>query len=128
MIFVPAHQTMIWYLDPNEHFEGVLTRMKGVYGTHYLWRLWHVEGPGITFGWRIYPSNTKPVVMETTVLERYMGGKGNPTFPAKGQTVHPVLLFGEDAVRFHGMWLERETTDSNLTRELLSRLGGEQPL
>ena len=106
MIFLPKHETIIWHIDPeNESVEGVLTKMRGTYGTHYIWRLWHVEGPGITFGYRIYPPETEPVNMEITVIERFMSGSINPGFPDKGDRTHQMLLFGKDVVKFQDMWL-----------------------
>ena len=125
MIFMPQHKTMIWYSDPNERrIEGILAEMRGSYGTHYFWRLWHVDGPGIVFGYRLYPSDTKPVHMEIIVLERYMEGRGNPTFPDKGDTTYQVLLFGKESVRFQDMWLKKEENDPALVNALLSKFGG----
>ena len=125
MIFLPKHETMIWHFDPpNESVEGVLTKMRGSYGTHYFWRLWHLEGPGIILGYRIYPPDTEPVHMEITVLERFMSGRGNPGFPEKGETTHQVLLFGKDGVKFQNMWLQREPNDPEMVQLLLTKLGG----
>jgi hypothetical protein len=127
MIFLPKNETMIWHSDPvNGTVEGVLTKMRGSYGTHYFWLLWHVEGPGITFGYRVYPPDTKPVHMEITVLERYMSGKGNPGFPAKGEPTHQILLFGKDTVQFQDTWLRREPDDPEMVWSLLAKLGGSQ--
>jgi hypothetical protein len=126
MIFLPKHhETMMWHFDPaNDSAEGVLTKMRGSYGTHYIWRLWHIDGPGITFGYRIYPPDKKPVNMEITVLERYMSGKGNPSFPDKGDRSHQVLLFGKDVVKFQNMWLRKEPNNPEMIQALLSKLGG----
>lgn len=127
MIFLPKNETMIWHFDPAQKtVEGVLTKMRGSYGTHYFWRLWHVEGPGITFGYRIYPSDTEPVHMEIAVLERYMSGTGNPAFPAKGDRTNQVLLFGKDTVQFQSMWLKRRPDDPEMVQSLLAKLGGSQ--
>jgi hypothetical protein len=125
MIFLPNHETMIWHFDPaNESTEGVLTKMRGTYGTHYFWRFWHVEGPGITFGYRIYPSDTEPVHMEITVLERFMSGRGNPGFPEKGERTYQVLLFGKDIVKFQSMWLHKKPDNPEMVQKLLAKLGG----
>ena len=122
MVFMPKHKTMIWYLDPSEkHLEGVLTEMKGTYGTHYFWQFWHVDGPDIVFGYRIYPSDTEPVHMEITVLERYMEGRGDPTFPNKGDRNYEIFLFGKGLVRFQGMWLKEEESSSAKIEALLSK-------
>jgi len=123
MIFLPKNETMIWHFDPaNESAEGVLTKMRGSYGTHYFWRLWHVEGPGITLGYRIYPSDTEPVHMEITVLERFMSGRGDAGFPKKGERMHQVLLFGKDVVKFQSMWLRRVPDDPQMVQSLLTKL------
>ena len=125
MIFLPNHETMIWHFDPaNESTEGVLTEMHGSYGNHYFWRLWHIEGPGIIFGYRIYPSETEPVNMEITVLERFMSGRGNQVFPKKGDRTHQVMLFGKDVVKFQSMWLQKEPNNPEMVRALLAKLGG----
>ena len=125
MIFLPKHETMIWNFDPaNESAEGVLTKMRGSFGSHYFWRFWHIEGPGITFGYRIYPSDTEPVHMEITVLERFMSGRGNPGFPEKGDRTHQVLLFGKDVVKFQSMWLLKEPDNPEMVQTLLAKLGG----
>jgi len=125
MIFLPNNETMIWHFEPtNESAEGVLTKMRGSYGTHYIWRLWHIKDPGITFGYRIYPPDTEPVNMEITVLERFISGRGKPGFPKKGERNHQVLLFGKDSVKFQGMWLRREPPDQDMIQVLLDRLGG----
>jgi hypothetical protein len=125
MIFLPKQETMIWHFDPaNESAEGVLTKMLGSYGTHYFWRLWHVEGPGITFGYRVYPPDTEPVLMDIAVLERFMSGGGKPGFAEKGDRTHEVLLFGKDVVNFQSMWLRREPNDPERVQGLLAKLGG----
>ena len=127
MIFLPKHETMIWHFDPaHKTAEGVLTKMRGSYGTHYFWRLWHVEGPGITFGYRIYPPDTEPVHMEITVIERFISGRGNPRFPEKGERTHQVLLFGKDALKFQSMWLRRGPDDPEMVKTLLAQVGGSQ--
>ena len=125
MIFLPKHETMIWHFDPaNESAEGVLTKMSGLYGTHYFWRLWHIMSPGITFGYRICPPDTEPVNMEITVLERVMNGKENPEFPEKGERIREVLLFAKDTVKFQDVWLRKEPDNPTMVQDLLARLGG----
>jgi hypothetical protein len=125
MIFMPKNETMIWYFNPDVGTaEGVLTKMRGTYGTHYAWRIWHIEGPGVTFGYRIYPAETRPVNMEITVLERFMSGKGNPSFPDKGDRTHQVILFGKDVVKFQSMWLRKMPDNPEMVQTLLRNLGG----
>ena len=52
--------------------------MRGSYGTHYFWRLWHIDGPGVFFGYRIYhPEDVEPVMMEIETLDKYVEGRGN---------------------------------------------------
>jgi hypothetical protein len=125
MIFLPKQETMIWHFDPAQNTaEGVLAKMRGSYGTHYFWRVWHVEGQGIILGYRICPPDTEPVHMEITVLERFMSGRGNPGFPEKGERTYQLMLFGTDAVNFQGMWLRRGPDDPEMVRSLLAKLGG----
>lgn len=125
MTFLPKHQTMIWYFDPNTDFvEGILTEMKGTYGTHYFWNLWHIEGPGISFGYRLYPGNTEPVVMEMKILKKYISGRKNPTFPDAGATAYSVLLFGKEEVRYEDMWLKKTTSDPQFIDALMSKFEG----
>jgi len=122
MIFMPEHKTYIAYIDEQrKSVEVSLTKMLGTYGTHYFWRLWSLEGPGQAeglFGLRIYPKGAKPVVMETTVLDKYIQGDGTQVLPKKGDRTHPVLLFSENSVRFEGMWLIKESTSTELLSEL----------
>ena len=123
VVFLPHNETMIWYTDPaNDFIEGVLTKMRGTYGTHYVWRLWKVEGPGVMFGYRIYPPDTEPIMMEITVLERFMQGRGAPTFPSVGNRTHQVILFGPNAIRFQDMWLQKEPDNPKLVDLLRSKL------
>lgn len=127
--FLPDHQTLLWYADSTEqHFEGALVRMRGSRGRHYFWRVWHIEGPGVWFGWRIFPHGTVPVHMEIEVLSRYMEGRGRPTFPEVGERGHQVLFFSDHAVDYQGMRLQQERTDAVMVDALLAKLGGPQPL
>ena len=99
--------------------------MRCSYGTHYFWRLWSIEGPGVIEGWfgyRIYPIDSEPVVMETTVLDKFIQGTGTPSLPKKGDRTHPVLLFSPNAVRFEDMWLEKRPTDFDLLDTLAKTL------
>lgn len=126
MIFLPNHETIIFYTEEQTgSMETVLTQMRGSYGTHYFWRLWNVDGSGgesSLFGYRIYPAGARPVVMETTVQKKFIHGSAKPTLSNEGESAHPVILFSENAVRFEGMWLEKETTEPELVQALLRQL------
>jgi hypothetical protein len=126
MIFLPKNKTILLYTEEKAEFmEAALADMRGTYGTHYFWRLWSIEGPGTgagLLGYRIYPEGAQPVVMETTVLKKFIHGTSKPTLRSEGDRIHPVILFSENAVRFEGMWLEKEPTNPELVRALLSKL------
>ncbi len=129
LMFLPQHDTMIWYSDPtDQRSEGILTRMKGCYGTHYFWRVWHIEGPSTSFGYRIYPAGVEPVQMEIQVLEKYSNGLGKSSLPEKGRTVYTVMLFGRDTIECDGTTLNRVATDEDGVRDLLAKLGGPRGL
>ena len=102
-------RTMICTLNPSkDHFEGVLTEMKGsmehisfcAYGT--------LTDRVLSFGYRIYPSDAEPVTMEITILERIWKAVVIQPFQTKGTRTYDVMLFSKDAVRFHDMWLKRD--------------------
>ena len=126
MIFAPKGLTYFVYMSKAEgHLEETLTRMRGTHGTHYFWRLWSVDSPSAgegLFGYRLYPDGSEPVVMETTVLNKFVQGNGDQTLPAIGERTHPVILFADGRVRFASMWLRRETTDPALVADLEARL------
>lgn len=126
MIFLPENETIMLYTeDKAEFMEAALTKMRGTYGTHYFWRLWSVEGPGTgggLFGYRIYPDGAEPVVMETTVLKKFIHGSSKPTLRSEGDRTHPVILFSTNAVRFEDMWLEKESTNPELVQALMGKL------
>ena len=125
--FLPKNETIIWYIDPAEDsLEATLVRMRGAVGTHYFWRFWKIDGPGVMFGYRMYPADVRPVYMEIEVLERYMRGNGNPTLPDKGDRTREVLLFGDDRVKFEGMWLRRSEPNREMAGALLRQLAGRQ--
>ena len=126
LIFLPGHETLFLYTIESSNFvEAALTQMRGTYGTHYFWRLWNIEGPGIAgglFGYRLYPEGTEPVVMETTVVKKFVHGTVQPTLPNEGERTNPVILFSDNAVHFGGMSLVKEPTDTNLVQDLLRQL------
>ena len=116
---------MLYSEDKAEFMEAALTKMRGTYGTHYFWRLWSIEGPGTgggLLGHRIYPDGAEPVVMETTVLKKFIHGTSKPTLRSEGDRTHSVILFAENTVRFEDMWLEKEPTNPELVQALLSKL------
>lgn len=129
MIFLPKNETIILYTkDKVEFIEAALTKMRGTYGIHYFWRLWRIEGPGIGggfWGFRIYPDGAKPVVMETTVLKKFVHGASEQTLRSEGDRTHPIILFSENAVRFEDMWLEKETTNPEFVQSILRKLIGQ---
>ncbi len=125
MIFMPKSEVMIWYGDPKtKSREGVLTTMKGSYGTHYVGPVWRVEGPGTLLGWKWITDDMEPVHMEITVLEKYREGLGDSAFPSIGNRSYQVILVGKDRVRFQGTTLAKgPVTESQILqlRGLLNR-------
>ena len=123
VVFMPKNETMMWYTDPDqEKLEGVLVRMRGTYGTHYIGPLWRVEGPGVLIGIRWCPGGAKPVMMELETLNKHMEGPGDPYFPNVGKTNHEVLLFAGDRIKISNMWFHRVPTDEKETWQLYSLL------
>lgn len=108
----PDHEVILWYTDPSrQYLEGTLQKWKGSEGTHYFGRLWHIEGPGTTFGYRFYPAGLTPVMMEQTTLKTFRSSAGHSTFPEEGERGHSVLLFSEDSLVFGGMTLVQAEPD-----------------
>jgi len=124
--FLPKSEVILMYAtNKGRNIEANLATMKGVYGTHYLWRLWHVEGPGRYGGWfgfRIYPSGFKPVIMESKVKKKFIHGTNEPVFAKQGETTYPLLLFSDDEMEFEGMRLRRTETDASLLESLREQL------
>jgi hypothetical protein len=124
IIFLEKNNTVIWYNDPNTEFnEIILTHMRGTYGTHYFWRFWHIDGPGISFGYRMYPDGVKPVVMEMEVIQKFIFGKRESTFPKIGEKTYSVILFQDSTLEFQEMYFKKEPTSTLFLQELLSKLG-----
>ncbi len=116
IIFLPKFEAMIWYKDPNLNFvEGVLSKMRGSYGTHYIGPVWRVEGPrsGGLFGFKWLDKGQEPVHMEIIVLDKYIEGQGVSAFGPVGETFYAVMLKDKNRIRFHGMWLEMVDSDSD---------------
>jgi hypothetical protein len=126
MTFLPRGETLFVYADRNSNsLEMSLTKMRGVYGTNYFGRVWRLDGPGVGAGWfglRLYPDGAKPVVMQTTVLKKFVHGTAKQVLPSEGETTHPVILFSDDHVEFSSMTLDREPTDSKALAIALSTL------
>ena len=126
IIFLPKHETLFLYTVENGRFsEAALAEVRGTYGTHYFWRIWRIEGPGIAgglFGYRLYPVGEKPVIMETTVLKKVVHATVKPTLPSEGERTHLLILFSDNAIRFEGMSLHKEPTDTNLVQGILRQV------
>jgi hypothetical protein len=124
IIFLPEFETMIWYVDPSRNFiEGVLTKMRGSYGTHYLGPIWRVEGPraGGLFGFRRLPTGQEPIHMEIINLDKYTQGRGESTFGKIGETFYAVILKEKDRIQFQGMWLELVNMEPTMIAELRAK-------
>ncbi len=123
VIFLPKHEALFLYTVENGSFsEAALAQVRGTYGTHYIWRIWSIEGPGFAgglFRYRLYPEDEKPVIMETTVLKKVVYGTAKPTLPSEGERTHLLILFSENAIRFEGMSLVKAPTDTNLVQDIL---------
>ena len=126
MTFLPKNETLITYAERDSGFlELSLTKMRGVYGTHYFGRVWRLEGPAVgagLFGLRVYPEGSQPVVMETTVLKKFVHGTSKQTLPVEGEVTHPIILFSEKQVGFSGMTLDKELTDGKALEIALQTL------
>ena len=129
MIFLPNNKTYIIYADKGKNYlELSLDQMRGVYATNYFWRLWYLDAPGLGLSFlgplklRIYPKGAKPVIMETTVLNKYIQGSEKSTLSDIGVRTNIVLLFTDDAVRFEDMWLQKVETDPKLVDMLILKL------
>ena len=117
--FFPNHETMIWYSDPSRpRMEGVLTRMRGTYGTHYFGPLWKIDGPGVFLGYRIYDEDVKPVIMEIRIIDKFMQGRGDSTFRDTGSTTNQIVLFGKGRLQYQDMWLVQERPRPDIDEKL----------
>ena len=123
----PNHEVLLVYLKNEPTYaEVVKAQWLGTFGTHYFSMLWRMHGPGTgPFGFRIYPAGTRPVHMESTVIQKNMKGNGSPTFPDVGDTGYPIILFAEDALRFEGMWLQRYNIPPGFIETFESFVSGE---
>jgi len=123
MIFMPKSEVMIWFRDPKTTSrEGILTTMKGSYGTHYFGPLWRVEGPGTLLGWKWITDNMEPVHMEITVLEKYREGLGDSAFPSVGDRSYQVIFVGKDRLRFQATTLSKTPITEEDVKRLRSQL------
>ncbi len=121
MVTLPDNEA-IWYFSNSESNdeEYALVKMLGSYGTHYFWRIWNISGSGVSLGYRIYPEDVQPVRMESHILNKYKKGTGDSSFPKIDNTTHSTFLFKEDAVKFEGMWLEKEDSDEEFINHALN--------
>lgn len=120
MVFMPGNETFISYSDPKmESVEVVRTKMKGVYGTHYVGPIWKMGGPVNLLGLRWY-STGEPVDMEIEVVKKYRIGSGDSSFPKESETTKSTVLFADDAVQFSGMWLQLAENDEDNIQALQS--------
>jgi hypothetical protein len=62
--------------------------------------------------------------MEMKVLKKYISGRNNPSFPEKGTTLYPILLFGKASVKFQDMWLEKSESNPQIIDALMRQLEG----
>jgi len=128
--FFPDWHAVFWYTDPSRGVvEGALAQLRGTVGTHYVGRLWHIEGPGITLGYRLYAPGCEPVVMEVDTVAYYRVGPGNPTFPKAKKRTYPVFVFCPDRIIFEGMELHpagSNPDEARSLRELLERSSEKQ--
>lgn len=124
IIFLPEFETIIWYTDPNRGFmEGVLAKMRGSYGTHYLGPLWRVDGPhaGGLLGFRWLPGGQEPVHMEIINLDKYTEGRGESSFGKIGETFYTVILKEKDKIQFQGMWFDLVSSEPTRIAELRAK-------
>lgn len=129
MVFLNGNQIIMWYTDPAERYtEGVLVQMRGSRAIHYVGRLWRIEGPNVTLGYRICPAGTEPANLEIKCVGAYKNGKGDPVFLGKGESSYGVFLFAKDSVLWHGMRLEKTPTDQHFVQDCLDKLGGPKPV
>ena len=124
MVLLPNFETMILYKDPSQNFaEGILTKMRGSYGTHYIGPIWGLQGPraGGLFGFRWLADGQEPVHMEIINLEKFTQGQGTSTFGDVGETFYTVIIKDKDRLQFQGMWLEKVNTDQYVVTALRER-------
>jgi hypothetical protein len=121
MYFMPNNETLFFYIE-DDFYEIVLAKMKGTYGTHYFGNLWRIGNSDSIFGLRMYEKDIKPVYMEIKILSKYFEGSGESTFAENGETTYSIIQFGNNAINFSGMWLQKINTDNILVEDLLSQV------
>ncbi|MEP7010504.1 MAG: hypothetical protein ABJC13_09300 [Acidobacteriota bacterium] len=122
LLTFPDREAILAYYT-SKGMEISRSAWKGVYGSHLLGRLWHIEGPKITLGYRIYPKGIEPVVMEITTIKNFKLGSGDSSFPREGERGYEVILFGRDQVVFSKMTLERFVIEPEFAASI-SKLAG----
>jgi hypothetical protein len=108
----PDGRTVFWHTDPIRGLtEGSLARLRGSVGTHYFGRLWHDDGPGVKFGYGLYPSGCEPVMIEIDTLGHYQIGAGDSGFPRSNEKTHSIFRFCENRLGFQKMELRAADVD-----------------
>ena len=102
MVFFPKNEVMIIAKDQFDKTEAILTRMRGVHGSHYFGNLWKVEGPnsGFFFGFKWVEEEVNPVHMEIEILSKFNPDNIASSFGKVG-TYHMTLYFKEHYVKYH---------------------------
>jgi hypothetical protein len=109
----PDHRAIFWHTDPDRGFtEGSLVHLRGNVGTHYFGRLWHLDGPGVIFGYRLYPTGCEPVMMEIETLSHYQVGPGDAQFPRSKDRTDSIFRFCQDRLGFQTMELHAVPVDA----------------
>ena len=70
----------------------------------------------------IFPEGYEPVVMETTVLKKFLHGSKKTVLPAEGERTHPLILFSKNAIQFEGMTLEKLENNPVFIGSLLEKV------
>ncbi len=118
LVFMPKNEAFLVHMNDSSKFiEAFLLKTYGSYGTHYFWNLWSLDNESI-FGYRIYPSDAKPVIMDWTVINKFTTGIGASNLQDVEDKTNPIILIKKDAIRFENMWLTKEPTDIEFIKAL----------
>ena len=118
--FYPDHDMIISYesiIDSTE--ESALFKTYGNYGTHYFGIIWNMNEQGILFGFRIFPTGLKPVVMHSKLVRKITGGLSKSNFPKEGRSITSLFLISNDSLRFQHTWLYSVPNNKILNDSLL---------
>lgn len=122
LVLRPNHRVILALYD-DSGIEASLAEWKGTYGSHLVSRLWHIAGPGVRFGYRVYPAGFRPVMMEMTTLRNFKMGTGDSAFPSEGERGYEVVLIGDGQIIFDGMPLQRFVMPKDFLDGLLQVVG-----